>query len=154
MTYSMKIRLQSHLQIMRIDHWVKNVFVLPGIFVAATLGYSSNGVNIFWSILTGFVAISLVSSSYYTLNEVLLLLKLHGVPNADDLIELMYPDGEYEPNRASQQQEKQEQQQALAAAKPAPMMGAPQQAKPGAVKEALERLSSVIEKAKEVARWN
>ena len=71
MTYSMKIRLQSHLQIMRIDHWVKNVFVLPGIFVAATLGYSSNGVNIFWSILTGFVAISLVSSSYYTLNEVL-----------------------------------------------------------------------------------
>ena len=82
---------------------------------------------------------------------VLLLMRMHGVPNPDDLIELMYPEDEYDPNRASQQQEKQEQAAALAAAKPAPVAGAPAKAK--GVKEAFDRLAGVIEKAKG-AKWN
>lgn len=75
---------------------------------------------------------------------VLLLMKLHGIPDADELIELMYPEDEYEANRQSQQQMKQEQAQALAAAKPSP--AAP--ANEPAVKEAMDRLIKAVEKWK------
>jgi 4-hydroxybenzoate polyprenyltransferase len=56
---------------MRIDHWVKQVFVLPGIAIALT----SEGVNItsraWWTVPLGMVAVCLVSSSNYVINEVL-----------------------------------------------------------------------------------
>jgi len=79
---------------------------------------------------------------------VLLLLRLHDVPNPDDLIELMYPSDEYKENRDDQRQAKMDQQKEIAAAKPAPQPGVP---KPGAVKEAFDRLSTAILKWKEAA---
>ncbi len=66
-----KPSLRGHIQIARIDHWVKNVFVLPGMIVPLSL--TRNG----WSsldplkILFGFAAISLITSSNYVLNEIL-----------------------------------------------------------------------------------
>lgn len=63
--------IRGHFAIMRIDHWVKNVFVVPGIVVALTFGIEPIGFHLLWPILAGFVAICLVASSYYTLNEVL-----------------------------------------------------------------------------------
>jgi 4-hydroxybenzoate polyprenyltransferase len=66
-----KPSLRGHIQLARIDHWVKNVFVLPGMIVPLSLSRDS------WShldpvkILIGFAAISLVTSSNYVLNEVL-----------------------------------------------------------------------------------
>jgi len=60
-----------HLQIARIDHWFKNVFVLPGIVVG--LGFSSPwaGADLAVRIVLGLISICLVVSSNYTLNELL-----------------------------------------------------------------------------------
>ncbi len=63
--------LRGHISIARIDHWVKNVFILPGIVAA----FGSNAAQIapgFWTrIVLGFASICLVASSNYVINEVL-----------------------------------------------------------------------------------
>ncbi len=80
---------------------------------------------------------------------VLLLLRLHNVPNPDELIELMYPD--WDANRENQKQDALDQQKELNASKPTPALGNPAAAKSGTVKEAFDRLSTVIAKVKESA---
>jgi decaprenyl-phosphate phosphoribosyltransferase len=64
-------RLRAHLAITRLDHSIKNLFVLPGIFVPLSvypnLLNSHLVVTLFWA----FLAITLVASSNYVLNEVL-----------------------------------------------------------------------------------
>lgn len=82
---------------------------------------------------------------------VLLLLRLHNVPNPDELIELMYPADSYEVNRDDQKQAKLDQAKEIASAKPTAVPNVTP--KPGAVKEAFDRLAIVIEKAKG-AKWN
>jgi len=53
---------------MRIDHWVKNVFVLPGILVALSIEpHRISAIDL----LTGLLAVCLISSSNYVLNELL-----------------------------------------------------------------------------------
>lgn len=63
--------LRGHVAIMRIDHWVKQVFVLPGIAIALT----TEGIDItsraWWTVPLGMVAVCIVSSSNYVINEVL-----------------------------------------------------------------------------------
>ena len=63
--------LRAHIGIARPDYWFKNVFVIPGIVIA--LGTVSDvDVRSLWiRIVIGFVAICLIASSNYTLNEVL-----------------------------------------------------------------------------------
>ncbi len=64
--------LAGHVRIARFDHWIKNVFVLPGVVVA--LGMSGHAVPASeWivALLAGLVAAGLIASSNYTLNEVL-----------------------------------------------------------------------------------
>jgi len=63
--------LRGHIQIMRIDHWVKNVFVLPGIVIALAELPADLRQNWWWPVLAGMVSVCLVASSNYTLNEVL-----------------------------------------------------------------------------------
>jgi decaprenyl-phosphate phosphoribosyltransferase len=63
--------LIAHLQIARVDHWVKNVFVLPGIIVAISIDRSVVGASLFWRILVGLAAVCLIASSNYVLNELL-----------------------------------------------------------------------------------
>lgn len=63
--------LGGHLSIMRIDHWVKNVFVLPGIVVAISLTNAWRGSIEFIPLLLGLFATGLVASSNYVVNEVL-----------------------------------------------------------------------------------
>lgn len=53
---------------MRIDHWVKNVFVLPGILVA--LSIEPHRISAL-DLVTGLLAVCLISSSNYVLNELL-----------------------------------------------------------------------------------
>jgi decaprenyl-phosphate phosphoribosyltransferase len=62
---------RGHLAIMRMDHWVKNVFVLPGFVVALAFGNQPLTVTIALNGLLGLLALCLVASSYYTLNELL-----------------------------------------------------------------------------------
>jgi decaprenyl-phosphate phosphoribosyltransferase len=63
--------LLGHLQIARIDHWVKNVFVLPGIVVALSVDRAK---LLSWSWINfalGMLAICLIASSNYVVNELL-----------------------------------------------------------------------------------
>ena len=59
--------LRPYVAIARPDHWVKNVFVLPGIIVA--LSFDKRIPSIPW--IAGLLAVCLVASSNYVLNELL-----------------------------------------------------------------------------------
>jgi 4-hydroxybenzoate polyprenyltransferase len=63
--------LLGHLQLMRADHWVKNVFVLPGILVALMFDPSKARIELLPPIVLGLFVTCLVASSNYVLNEVL-----------------------------------------------------------------------------------
>jgi 4-hydroxybenzoate polyprenyltransferase len=54
-----------------VDHWVKNVFVLPGIVVAFSIDRARLHAFDGWTILAGFAAVCLITSSNYVINEVL-----------------------------------------------------------------------------------
>jgi 4-hydroxybenzoate polyprenyltransferase len=59
--------LAGHLAIARLDHWVKNIFILPGVLVARSLGAEANLLS--WPTVLGLLAVCLTSSSNYVLNE-------------------------------------------------------------------------------------
>jgi decaprenyl-phosphate phosphoribosyltransferase len=63
--------LRGHVAIMRIDHWFKNVFVIPGIIAAIGVDPSHVAPNLVWRIAIGTLSICLVASSNYVINEVL-----------------------------------------------------------------------------------
>jgi 4-hydroxybenzoate polyprenyltransferase len=63
--------LRGHLQIARIDHWFKNVFVLPGIIAAVGSDPTHVPDGLWVRILVGLFATCLVASSNYVINEVL-----------------------------------------------------------------------------------
>lgn len=65
------VRLRGHFRIARSDHWVKNVFVLPGIAVALSVEPHSLAWPLAWTVLIGLLSTCLIASSNYTLNEVL-----------------------------------------------------------------------------------
>jgi 4-hydroxybenzoate polyprenyltransferase len=64
--------LRDYLRIARPDHWIKNIFVFPG--VAAALVVAPHAVQSFWTLGTlvvGLVAVCLTASANYTINEFL-----------------------------------------------------------------------------------
>lgn len=63
--------LRGHIKIARADHWIKNVFVLPGIVVAISIDRSTVTAILPWHIFSGLLSICLITSSNYVLNEVL-----------------------------------------------------------------------------------
>lgn len=63
--------LWAHVQIARLDHWIKNVFVLPGVVVALSLDPVAMDLAMLARLLLGLLAVCLVSSSNYVINEVL-----------------------------------------------------------------------------------
>jgi len=63
--------LRGHLQIARIDHWFKNVFVLPGIIAAIGVDASRLDAGLLLRIVIGLASVCLVASSNYVINEVL-----------------------------------------------------------------------------------
>jgi 4-hydroxybenzoate polyprenyltransferase len=64
--------LRGHFQIARLDHWVKNVFVLPGIAVALTVDPArAHDPDLARRIFIGLLAVCLMSSSNYVINELL-----------------------------------------------------------------------------------
>lgn len=64
--------LAAHVRILRIDHWFKNIFVLPGIAVAWFFyGSDVDASTLWWRVPTGLLSICLVASANYTINEVL-----------------------------------------------------------------------------------
>lgn len=63
--------LKGHIRIARFDHWVKTVFVLPGMFVALTINPARLHSMSLWRTAAGLLAVGLVASSNYVLNELL-----------------------------------------------------------------------------------
>jgi 4-hydroxybenzoate polyprenyltransferase len=64
--------LAGHLRILRLDHWFKNVFVVPGIVLAWFFyGSELDAGTLVWRIPVGLLSVSLIASSNYVINEVL-----------------------------------------------------------------------------------
>src|SRR5882757_9839328 len=61
---------RPYLRIARVDHWIKNVFMLPGVTVG--LLFVRPPVEIFlWHVVIGLASLCLVASANYTINEYL-----------------------------------------------------------------------------------
>jgi 4-hydroxybenzoate polyprenyltransferase len=63
--------IRGHLQICRFDHWIKNIFILPGLLVALSLDPQILSLELIFNIAIGFLSAGLVASSNYVINEVL-----------------------------------------------------------------------------------
>jgi len=63
--------LKGHFEICRLDHWIKNVFIVPGLLIAISIYPQSINVGLFVSAFIGFLAAGLVASSNYVINEIL-----------------------------------------------------------------------------------
>jgi decaprenyl-phosphate phosphoribosyltransferase len=63
--------LRGHIQIARIDHWFKNVFVIPGIVAAIGSDPTHVAEGLWRRTVIGILSICLVASSNYVINEVL-----------------------------------------------------------------------------------
>jgi decaprenyl-phosphate phosphoribosyltransferase len=61
---------KGHLAIARFDHWVKNVFVLPGIVIALTLYRLPLTWHLAWKSVLALLAVGLIASSNYVINEI------------------------------------------------------------------------------------
>ncbi len=68
---SFRERLKAHLAIARLDHSIKNLFVLPGIVVPLSVDPALRTWRLLPTLLLAFVAITLVACSNYVINEVL-----------------------------------------------------------------------------------
>lgn len=59
---------KDYVAIARPDHWTKNLFMLPGLFLGMLVSKKGFG-EIWWPLLVGFAATCLISSANYTINE-------------------------------------------------------------------------------------
>jgi decaprenyl-phosphate phosphoribosyltransferase len=64
-------RFAAHLDLLRLDHSVKQVFVLPGIVIAASLTGEAPSISLLWRAAVGLLAVVAAASSNYVLNEIL-----------------------------------------------------------------------------------
>lgn len=66
------VTINSYIKIMRLDHWIKQLFVLPGIVTAFLLtGATSTSCFTVFTCVAGLIAVSLVASANYVINEFL-----------------------------------------------------------------------------------
>lgn len=68
---SMGSALMPYVRLARPDHWVKNVFVLPGVVVALSVDPGTLRNISITAVLCGIISVCLISSSNYVINEVL-----------------------------------------------------------------------------------
>ena len=68
---SLRGSLPPYIHIARIDHWFKNVFMLPGVVLVLFEDPSVLGLPLLWDLLLAFLATGLVASSNYVINEIL-----------------------------------------------------------------------------------
>jgi 4-hydroxybenzoate polyprenyltransferase len=69
--FSLLDRISAHIAIARLDHSIKNIFVLPGIVVALSMAGGPFTLEMARNILLGFLATTLIACSNYVINEVL-----------------------------------------------------------------------------------
>jgi len=68
---SLSERLRAHISIARLDHSVKNIFVLPGIVVPLSVDRGLLNLRLIHVIFLATISITLVACSNYVINEVL-----------------------------------------------------------------------------------
>jgi decaprenyl-phosphate phosphoribosyltransferase len=64
-------RLSAHVRILRLDHSIKQVFILPGIVLAIAITGRHVDLTLISTVAVGLLAATLISSSNYVLNEML-----------------------------------------------------------------------------------
>ncbi len=64
-------RLRAHLAIARLDHSIKNLFVLPGVIVPLSVDPALFNLHLIRTLVLALVSITLVACSNYVINEVL-----------------------------------------------------------------------------------
>ena len=64
-------RVRAHIAIARLDHSIKNLFVLPGIIVPLSIYPNLLNARLGVTLVWAFVSITLVACSNYVINEVL-----------------------------------------------------------------------------------
>jgi decaprenyl-phosphate phosphoribosyltransferase len=64
-------RVRAHIAIARLDHSIKNLFVLPGVIVPLSVDPALLNAHMFVVLAWAFVSITLVACSNYVINEVL-----------------------------------------------------------------------------------
>jgi 4-hydroxybenzoate polyprenyltransferase len=60
--------LIEYVRIARLDHWFKNVFMIPGFALAVAVG-AEVGWGTLWQVPVGVLAVCLIASANYTINE-------------------------------------------------------------------------------------
>jgi len=68
---SLRQRLVAHLRIARLDHSIKQLFVLPGILLAVALSDRRVDLGLAINVCIGLVSATLIASSNYVINEML-----------------------------------------------------------------------------------
>jgi len=61
--------MKDYLKIARLDHWIKNIFIFPGIAIAVLLLEGGLEAISLWKICVGFFATCLIASANYVINE-------------------------------------------------------------------------------------
>jgi len=64
-------RLGIYASLARPDHWVKNIFVLPGVVLPFSVLPVSVDQALVWRLVLGTIAVCLIASSNYVINEIL-----------------------------------------------------------------------------------
>lgn len=62
---------QSSIKIARINHWVKNLFMLPGVIIGIVLTHGHVSISLLVNVIVGFLALCIMTSANYTINEYL-----------------------------------------------------------------------------------
>jgi decaprenyl-phosphate phosphoribosyltransferase len=63
--------LLGHFEICRLDHWIKNIFILPGLLIAISIYPQSLSWSLLPPVFFGFLSAGLIASSNYVINEIL-----------------------------------------------------------------------------------
>lgn len=61
--------MKNYIKIARPDHWVKNLFIVPGVAVAFLLAGIPEIPQLIWKLVLGFLATCFVASANYVINE-------------------------------------------------------------------------------------
>ncbi len=68
---SLRSKIRAHFAILRIDHWTKNIFILPGVVVPLSVSHIPLDGALAWRLFVGTMATCSIASSNYVLNEIL-----------------------------------------------------------------------------------
>ena len=61
--------MRNYIKIARPDHWVKNIFIIPGVAVGFLLAQMPPTGELIWRFIIGFVATCFIASANYVINE-------------------------------------------------------------------------------------